>query len=132
MLDDRTGSSRQVPSHIGTIAWTADLNRWGWQSFLGQAPGGKTAPIGSVAARFASLAGLPPTFIGVGSLDLLVDEDIEYARRLVDSGVATELLIVPGAFHGFDVLARNSQVSKRFADAKINALRRAFENAKAG
>jgi acetyl esterase/lipase len=30
-----------------------------------------------------SLAGLTPAFIATGDLDLFVDEDIDYARRLV-------------------------------------------------
>jgi acetyl esterase/lipase len=49
---------------------------------------------------------------------LFVDEDMEFARRLVDSGVVTELLIVPGTFHGFDVLARNTQVASALPTPK--------------
>jgi acetyl esterase/lipase len=105
MLDDRTGSSRAVAPHIGTIGWRAAENRFGWHAFLGQAPGGPNVPRSAVPARVADLRGLPPTFIGVGSIDLFVDEDIEYARRLIASGVPTELLVVPGAFHGFDSTA---------------------------
>jgi len=33
------------------------------------------------------LSGLPPAWIGVGSLDLFADEDTEYARRLRDADV---------------------------------------------
>src|SRR6266542_6214108 len=54
-------------------------------------------PAGAVPARVASVAGLPPAWIGVGSIDLFVEEDMEYARRLVHAGVATELLVVRGA-----------------------------------
>ena len=124
MLDDRTGSTREVPSPIGTLLWTAASNRFGWRSFLGQEPGGPTAPSGAVPARVADLAGLPPAFIGVGSIDLFVDEDIEYARRLIAAGVPTELLVVPGAFHGFDGIAADTSVAKRFNAAKLDALRR--------
>jgi hypothetical protein len=28
MLDDRTGSTRQVPNPIGTLIWAADANRF--------------------------------------------------------------------------------------------------------
>jgi len=51
----------------------------------------------------ADLSGLPPAFIGVGSLDLFHDEDVEYARRLNNAGVGCELIVVPGAFHGLGV-----------------------------
>jgi acetyl esterase/lipase len=61
-----------------------------------------------------NLAGLPPAWIGTGSLDLFVNEDIEHARRLVDAGVRTDLLVVAGAYHGFDGLVPNASVSKSF------------------
>jgi acetyl esterase/lipase len=126
MLDDRTGSARTMPDHVGFIGWRAQDNLFGWRSFIGQEPGGSSVPAGAVPARLQNLAGLPPAFIGVGAIDLFVDEDIEYARRLIDAGVSTELNVVPGAFHGFDVLAPDTSVVKQFAAAKLNALRRAF------
>jgi len=130
MLDDRTGSSRAVPESIGKLVWTAASNRFGWASFLGQAPGTDSVPSAAVPARREDLAGLPPAFIGVGGIDLFVDEDIEYARRLTDAGVPTELVVVPGAFHGFDGIGADTVLAKQFNEAKIAALRRALENAK--
>ena len=129
MLDDRTGSTRPVPPHIGNFVATAEANRFGWRSFLGQAPGGADVPRAAVPARAEDLRGLPPTFIGVGGIDLYVEEDVDYARRLIAAGVPTELLVVPGAFHGFDFLAANTDVAQRFNRAKIDALRRAFSTA---
>ncbi|MBW8754232.1 MAG: alpha/beta hydrolase [Sphingomonadales bacterium] len=128
MLDDRTGSSRQVPPHVGTLIWTAESNRFGWESFLGQKPGGTTAPKGAVPARVADLAGLPPAFIGVGTLDLFCDEDVDYAQRLNAAGVPTELIVVEGAFHGFDGIALMSglPLGRWFQATKMNALRRGF------
>lgn len=125
MLDDRTGSSRRVPPHIGKLIWTEEANRFGWGAFLGQAPGG-SVPAGAVPARTPSLAGLPPAWIGVGALDLFVDEDIDYAQRLIGDGVPAELSVVPGAFHGFDMIAADTVLATRFTDNKINSLRRAF------
>jgi acetyl esterase/lipase len=127
MLDDRTGSARAVPAHIGTIGWTAEFNRFAWGAFLGAGPGG-AVPAAAAPARAANLAGLPPAFIGVGALDLFVQEDVDYARRLLEAGVPTELLVVSGAFHGFDV-DKSTSVARRFTEAKLTALRRAFANA---
>jgi acetyl esterase/lipase len=128
MLDDRTGSTRQVPDPIGTLLWTAAANRYGWRSFLGEEPGGPTVPSAAVPARVDNLAGLPPAFIGVGSIDLFVEEDLDYARRLIEANVSTELLVVPGAFHGFDAIAPESSPAKRFNAAKLDALRRALSS----
>ena len=121
MLDDRTGSSRAVPAHVGKLIWTAASNRFGWECFLGSAPGARSAPRGAVPARVENLAGLPPAFIGVGSIDLFCDEDVEYARRLNAAGVPAELIVVPGAFHGFDQIP--VPVSRWFNAAKLDALR---------
>jgi acetyl esterase/lipase len=68
---------------------------------LGRPAGSRSVPSGAVPARIDDFRGLPPTFIGVGSIDLFVDEDVDYAKRLIDAGVRTELVVIPGAFHGF-------------------------------
>ncbi len=124
MLDDRTGTSRAVPSHIGQLIWTADNNRFGWKSFLGVEPGGTSAPANAVPARVENLKGLPPAFIGVGSIDLFVDEDVDYAQRLLNAGVDTELMVLPGAFHGFDSIAPQTSIARDFNAEKIKAIRR--------
>ena len=67
-----------------------------------------------------------PARQGAGGLDLFLEEDIEYARRLTAAGVAAELLVVPGAYHGFDVLAPEAGVSRRFRQARLAALARAL------
>ena len=127
MLDDRTGSTRAVPPHIGTLIWTSQSNRFGWSSLLGVPAGSRKIPYGAVPARVENLRNLPPAFIGVGSIDLFVQEDIAYAGRLIDAGVPTELNVVPGAFHGFEVAVPKATVSKQFKAALNSALTRAFE-----
>ena len=117
MLDDRTGSTRMPPPFIGTYGWSASDNKLGWTSLLGVPAGSKSVPAGAVPARVKDLSRLPPAFIGVGTLDLFVEEDIEYAGRLVLAGVPTKMLVVPGAFHGFDQMAPQSRIGKEFAAA---------------
>lgn len=126
MLDDRTGSSREVPPHIGAIGWDPPANRYGWSAFLGTEPGGPGVPAAGVPARLDNLRGLAPAFVAVGGVDLFVHEDIEYARRLTEAGVPAELLLVPGAFHGFDRVAPETRLARNFTAAKHEALRRAF------
>jgi len=123
MLDDRTGTSRQPPDHVGYYGWNREANRFGWQSFLGRKPGGRAVLPEAVPARRDDLAGLPPAWIGVGSMDLFVGESITYAARLLDAAVPAELLVLPGAFHGFDAFAPQAPISRRFTEAKIAALR---------
>ena len=130
-LDDRTGSSHPAPPAIGHFLWTASANRLAWSSLLGVPAGSSKVPVAAVPARVASVAGLPPAWIGVGSIDLFAEEDMEYARRLVHAGVATELLVVRGAFHGFDLLVPDAEVSKQFSASWKSALRKAFATGKA-
>ena len=126
MLDDRTGSTREPPSHIGTLLWTRASNRFGWSSFLGVPAGSERVPKAGVPARIENLRNLPPTFIGVGSLDLFVQEDIEYANRLIEAGVPAELYVVPGAFHGFDMVP--VKVTQDFRARFNRALMLALQN----
>lgn len=127
MLDDRTGATRHVPPHIGTIGWNEAGNVVGWSSLLGVPAGSARVPHGAVPARIGELAGLPRTFIGVGGIDLFVEEDIAYARALIAAGVPTDLLVVPGAYHGFDFIAPASRAAQSFTAAWKASLRAAFD-----
>lgn len=129
MLDDRTGSTHRVPPFIGTIGWNEAGNRVGWASLLGQAAGGISVPPGSVPARIGSFAGLPPTFIGVGAIDLFAEEDVAYAQALIAAGVPTQLLVIPGAYHGFDFIAPASRAARTFTASWKAALGAAFQSA---
>ncbi len=109
MLDDRgvtTSSQWDAP------VWPASANRFGWECYLGDAAGGDI-PTYAAAARATAVTGLPPTFVLVGSCDVLLDEDIEYAQRLLRDGVAAELHVYAGAPHGFDGLAPGTVLARR-------------------
>ena len=126
MLDDRTGSSRQLPAQFGKYVWTPQMNRYGWTALLGVPAGARSVPAGSVPARLANFAGLAPAFIGVGSIDLFAPEDIDYAQRLIAAAVPTEMSLVPGGFHAFDGVAPQASLSIQFNQDWNEAIRRAF------
>ena len=75
--------------------------------------GPTTSIIYAAPARAVDLAGLPPTFISVGALDGFLDEDVDYATRLLRAGVPTELHVYPGAPHGFDLMLPGTQIARR-------------------
>jgi triacylglycerol lipase len=126
MLDDRTVTHDDPHPHTGEFIWTHDSNHLGWASLLGQAPGSDGVSPYAAAARAESVAGLPPTFISVGSLDLFLEEDIEYARRLIRAAVPTELHIYPGAFHGFNMVP-DAEVTQAYTRDSMGALKRALQ-----
>jgi acetyl esterase/lipase len=118
MLDDRSSATGASPHHR---LWSARSNRFGWSAYLGGAD-----PRVAVPGRRDDLSGLPPAWIGVGTHDLFHDEDLAYAQRLVDAGVPCHVEVVPGAFHGFDAVARKAHVSRRFFDSQCESLRAAL------
>lgn len=127
MLDDRTSSTADAAPHphTGEYVWTGASNRFGWRSMLGHEPGGGDVSPYCAPARATDLAGLPPTFLQVGSLDLFLEEDLEYARRLLRAGVPTELHVYPGGFHGLDLIP-GTRIETSFARDAHEALRRAL------
>lgn len=125
MLDDRTAVASEPHPYTGEFAWTPESNHFGWAALLGHEPGGEGVSPYAAAARAEDLAGLPPTYISVGALDLFLDEDMEYARRLLRAGVPTELHVYPGAYHGYQG-ASQAWMSLAEARNSVEALRRAL------
>ncbi|MDP1830280.1 MAG: alpha/beta hydrolase [Archangium sp.] len=125
MIDDRTVTRTDVDASSVRI-WSVGSNRYGWRSYLGQEPGSDGVSHYSAPARREDLSGLPPAWIGVGTLDLFHDEDLAYAKRLGEAKVACELTIIPGAYHGFDAISPKATVSRAFRQQQVNALRRAL------
>lgn len=125
MLDDRT-VTRADQDVSNVHVWSPGSNRFGWRSYLGQEPGSADVSPYAAPARMEHLAGLPPTWLGVGTTDLFFDEDVAYAARLTAQGVACEFVEVKGAYHAFDVLVPGSDVVKTFFKSQVDALRAAL------
>ncbi|MFJ1709231.1 alpha/beta hydrolase [Kitasatospora sp. NPDC088346] len=113
MLDDRntTDSSHEI-TDIGI--WDRSTNIAAWQAILGDRAGTEDVTSYCAVSRATDLAGLPPTFIGVGELDLFRDENLDYAARLRAHGVPVELHLYPGAYHAFDMFAPESHLATSF------------------
>jgi triacylglycerol lipase len=127
MLDDRTGSGENPHPVCGEFVWTAQHNRFGWRALLGTEPGGPQVPARAVPARYADLSGLPPAFIAIGALDLFLEENLEYARRLARARVPVELHVIPGAFHGFGFGGDVAPQSRALLRYRHDALAHAFQ-----
>jgi triacylglycerol lipase len=102
MLDDRTAARAPTGGEREHFVWSYATNRTAWRMYLGTEPGGADIPAYHAPARNADFAGLPPAYIGIGALDLFLDENLDYARRLAKAGVGVTLQVFPGAFHGFE------------------------------
>ena len=125
MLDDRTCTAADPHPHTGEFVWSRDSNHFGWSAYLGHAPGVDGVSHYAAPARAEDFLHLPPAFIAVGTLDLFLEENLEYARRLIRAGVPVELHVYPGAYHGFQ-LAPNARVTQAADRDSVAALRRAM------
>jgi acetyl esterase/lipase len=126
MLDDRTVLRPDSTRYI----WTTRNNHYGWKSYLGQEPGQATvrSPY-AVPGRREDLAGLPPAYITVGTIDLFHDENKEYAKKLEKAGVKTRFETVPGGFHAFETMPwfKNTTVGASYSRTQLAALASAFK-----
>ncbi|MDB5582464.1 MAG: alpha/beta hydrolase protein [Bradyrhizobium sp.] len=121
MLDDRN----QTPDpYLAPFAvWDHDSNFTAWSAVLGTDLGGDTVSPVAAPARLADFAGLAPAYIEVGELDIFRDEDIVYGRQLARAGVPVELHVHPGAPHGYDRFAADSDIVQRAMRDRLRVLR---------
>jgi acetyl esterase len=125
VIDDRltTWSSR-------TFIDSPLFNRPGaermWENYLGAGYQERETSPYAAPARATDLSGLPPAYIQTAELDPLRDEGIEYAQRLMQAGVPTELHAFSGTFHGSG-MAAHAEVSRRAAKEMVDVLGAALQ-----
>lgn len=121
MIDDRnTTQSSQAVTDLRV--WNRSANLTGWGAYLGDAAGTDDVSLYAAVARATDLSGLPPAIVTVGELDMFLDEDIEYAQRLIAAGVSTELHVYRGCIHGSDALVPHSNTVQQWKRDEIAAL----------
>ncbi|AFU19689.1 alpha/beta hydrolase [Actinobacillus suis] len=126
MLDYRTGSENSLykSPNTGEFVWTAEFNRIGWQTLKGeQTISEQQIPYYS-AATAKNLAGLPRTYMMVGDMDLFVNEDLDYANRLVQAGVKTDLQVISGVYHAFELMNPTSPQTEAYKAGRTDAIHR--------
>lgn len=121
MIDHRTGGLEDPyknPS-VGEFVWTREKNQFGWTCLKGDYALNDDRIGWFSPTLAANLADLPPAYITTGTLDLFFDECLDYARRLCQAGVPTDMHSYAGGFHGFNFFAETA-ISKAFAGS-LNA-----------
>jgi len=76
---------------------TASDAAWFWAQYTPD----QTADPDAAPLDAATLGALPPTLVQAAEHDVLVDEDVELARRIEQAGATVELTTYPGMIHGF-------------------------------
>lgn len=74
----------------------------------------------------AELEGLPPYFIGVGECDVLTEQNLAMAGKLLASGVSVEAKLYRGAPHSFIEAVSVSSIARQALEDGAAFLRRTF------
>jgi acetyl esterase/lipase len=114
MIDDRQVSESSCYDDL--LVWSRKANTFGWQCYLSDRYGTDDVPAHAAAARADDLSGLPPAMVITGGADGFRDENIEYARRLGQAGVPTDLCVIAGAPHGVQIF-QGTTPARRWARA---------------
>jgi acetyl esterase len=91
---------------------------WFWSAYLGEA--GAAHPQG--VPLNADLHGLPPVFLSHAELDLLRDDTLLLAERMIAAGLVVDHRAYPGAIHGFTQYLRSSSLARQALDDAADAL----------
>jgi acetyl esterase/lipase len=124
MLDDRNCKPIEEIESMGVI-WTSGDNLTGWGAVLGKDKAGDPEADVShfaVPARAKSVAGLPSTYIDVGSLDIFRDEDMAYAARIAAENIEVEFHLYPGVPHGWEAFVPQSRSAVQAVSNRVRAL----------
>ncbi|GIT81911.1 esterase [Leifsonia sp. LS1] len=122
---DNTNTTVSSLQYAGIGTWTRETNLLAWECVLGEQLAFSTeAPAYAAPSRATDLAGLPHAYIEVGAAEPFRDEDVAYASRIWATGGAAELHVWSGGFHGFDMYAPQSELTRAALDARHSWLRR--------
>ena len=97
-----------------------------WEHYLGDADPHAPDLRYAVPALADDLSGVAPAHLTVAEHDVLRDEALDYARRLEDAGVPTEVDLVAGSVHGFDGLLPDSRIARAALARQVSAIARAL------
>jgi acetyl esterase len=107
--------------------WTPSYDRYGdgdrymltgpemddfWASYLGE-DWAASPPDPLARPLHADLADLPPTWLCTARCDILLDENVEMAERLINAGVDAQIRIHDGATHSFLEAMSVSRIADR-------------------
>ncbi|WP_026691928.1 alpha/beta hydrolase [Peribacillus kribbensis] len=128
MIDDRnnTPSANEITEGL---VWNQKTNEAGWRMYLGDLYGTDDIPSYAAPARAEDYSDLPYTYTCVGQLDPFRSETLTYISRLAEAGVDVEFHLYPGAYHGFEGLNPDAEISVRAVTEYIQAVKKGFERA---
>ena len=111
MIDDLQPSDPE--RDISAPVWDTDINRVAWKAYLADLhKDGAGIPAYAAPARNLDYRGFPPTITFVGDMEPFYRETLNYVDALRRENVEVAFKEYAGCFHGFDMLAPESDIGK--------------------
>jgi acetyl esterase/lipase len=111
VMDDRFA---QPSSNINFAnVWLPGTEQLMWQAWLGDLYGSDVNP-DAVPGRTRDFSGLPPTILHTAELDHGRDDCLAYAQGLMRAGIFVDLHVWGGAYHTFDQLQPECELTERY------------------
>lgn len=126
MIDDRNNTPSTNEIKEGFV-WNQKSNQAGWRMYLGELYGTDDIPSYAAPARETNYSQLPYTYTCVGQLDPFRSETLTYVTKLAEAGVDVEFHLFPGAYHGFEGINPDAELSIRAKNEYILAVKNGFK-----
>ncbi len=101
---DATMSSDSVKRHADVLPLTKAAMDWFWNHYRGGRDISRDWRAGPIVAE--DHTGLPPAHVMIAEYDVLCDEGIAYATKLMMAGVSVTQKFYPGMIHGFITMGK--------------------------
>jgi len=118
MIDHRQASASDK-NKTGIPLWNRKTNAFGWNLYLQNVK--STPPTYASPALNTNYKDFPPTITFVGGLEVFKDETIQYVEALRKENIPVKFELFEGAFHAFEVIAKQSAIGKRASQFQMQA-----------
>lgn len=116
---DCSPASRQRYGTEQDMLTTTEVDTF-WDNYIG-AVGDRRDPYAATA--LAPLHGLPPVFLVIAECDILAEQNLLMAGRLLEAGVQVQAKVYPGAPHSFIEAVAVSRIANEAIDDGVAFLR---------
>ncbi len=105
--------------------WNGKTNAFAWFHYLKNTKG--EIPHYASPSLNNNYKNFPPTITFVGDLEPFKDETLNYIEALKNKNIPVKFELFKGAFHGFELLAKNSSIGKKANQFQLDAFAEYFD-----
>jgi acetyl esterase/lipase len=92
--------------------WDSIQNECSWKLYLGNYYNTASIPKYASPSLESEYKELPPAITYIGSIEVFLDETLNYINNLKNAGIEVKYKIFDGCFHGFDIMCPKTKVAQ--------------------